>query len=378
MTQPAIPVRNRDGVVLFHMEGDSLRDVNGDVSARRVGTKGHRDAALGRIGATWMSGGSVALRSQPLVTDRRLLDLAPGDVVQSATQVEYGIPDGEEYVADIVSPVTFVRQDRGVWYPENVTDALAAPVPNASGQGTPAIVNPGWSPQSFVTEPYALAAKLPTRVTANADFNLRLRALRHIVHGLRLWRESRIATLLTKASNWATANQTSATAKWNGATGANPLADLYSSRIASAFPVTHIVLSENIEQYFFQNSGSTAVRDFVQAGGRLPTPIIARARSLVSGSNQYIWAPANPANVPLIRIAPDPKTLSTTVTLRWLGMGSPDGELQDGFLVRQFRDEKDGEDWIVVAHNDAEVMPSKVGTGTSACSVGALIVGALQ
>jgi hypothetical protein len=58
------------------------------------------------------------------------------------------------------------------------------------------------------------------------------------------------------------------------------------------------------------------------------------------------------------------------VTLRWLGEGAKDGIRRHGLLVREFEDPGDRlSHWIVVAHDDVEIMPSN--------QVGAIITGAL-
>lgn len=349
-----IIVHDLRGCAVGFLDGDRLRDDHGKPVAERDGNDAQTRTLADRASG-WMNGRKV------------LMDLAIGDVATAATHADFGIPEGD-YVADKVSPVRYVKHDRGVWYPESAADAITLVLPTGNDLGSPNEVNPIFSPASFTTTGYALAARIPRLVRGNADFDLKARALFRVVEALRLGREQRVATLLTTATNWATANRVAATSNWNGGAGANPLGDLFNALKASYLPATTLILPENVAQSFYvQPQASTGIRDYVQADGEMPKRLYARAKKLVAGVPQYVWAPAAAANVALVRMSDDPKTLVTSVTLRWLGEGQ-DGEARDGILVREFFDSKTDSDWIVAAHNDSEVFVSN--------QVGAVITGA--
>ena len=348
-------VRDLNGRAVGYLDGDRLRDDHGKPVAERTGD----DAAtlsLADKAARWMSGRQV------------LLDLAPSDVATPATQASFGIPHAD-YVADKISSIRYVTHDRGVWYPENAVDALSLVLPNAPGGSSPPTINPGFTPATFVTTGYALAARIPRGLNSNADFDLKHRALRRIVEGLRLARDLRVAQLLTTPANWPAANRIAATAKWNAATGANPLLDMMNALQKSYLPANVMVMPENASQYFYaQPQANTGIRDYVQAHGQMPEVLYARGKYLVAGVPAYVWAPATTVNVAVVRVSSDPDALPTTVTLRWLGDGA-EGTVVEGIFVREFFDSRTDADWIVCAHNDSEVFVSN--------QIGALITGAL-
>ncbi len=358
-------VRDLRGRPVFYLDGEVGRDDNGKPVASRTGDD-KQAIKLAEHAAAWMR------QPSGLPGRKFLLDLGLPDVATPATQADFGIPSGD-YVADIVSPVVNVKRDRGVWYPESPKDATQLVLGSASGDGGPAEINPLYSSTQFVTTGYALAAKLPRRTVANADFDLKKRATRRLVQALRLGRELRVATLLTTSANWAAGNTVAAAAKWNGGANANTLQDMFAALKLSFLPANAIVLPEIAAQYFYQagsGAGAVSIRDYVQGGGEMPRVVFARSKYQTAGVPVYTWAPALPANVALVRIADDPETdIGSSATFRWLGDGGADGERREGILVREFDDENTDSHCIVVAHNDAEVIPSNL--------VGSLITGAL-
>lgn len=349
-------VRSLDtGRTLGHIEGDTLRDPNGKVTARRVGSD-KKARTLSQTAALFMGERSV------------LMDLAIGDVATAATKLAIAIPEGD-YVADEVSAVQYVNHDRGVWYPEDPFDAIKLPLPSTDSDASPPMLPPKFTPTSFVTKGYALATQIPRPTKNNADFDLMAFCLRRLVEALRLAREYRVATLLTTAASYATSNQIAPVAKWDGGVGAIPLTDVFAGLAASTLPPNAIVLSEAVEPLFYGSATSPSIRDFVQAGGKLPRPIVARARTSSGGAPQYIWGTATSANVPVIRAGVDPALFPTSLTFRWLGEG-PDGKNSYGMRVRSFFDSASDSFYLAVIHNDAEVITNSAGT------VGSLIVGA--
>lgn len=351
-------VRDLQGHVVGYLDGETLRDENGKPFAVRSG-KDADALTLADRAARWMDPRSVLMANSSA-------DLSPFDVSTPATQAEYGIPS-LDCIADRVSAPEYVKHLAGVAYAENVSDAVQEVRVNADIQGRPLVVNPGYTPVNFTTKGYAVASMIPRLVANNADFDLKERATRRIVEALRLAREVRLAKLLTTAATFATGNQVGAGVKWNGL-NPSPLADTFGALATSYLPANAIVLSEDVVQYYFAaiTTGRT-VRDFVQAGGQLPTPIVARAKVLSGGSLTYVWGGAS-VNVPLVRIA-EPNLIPTTRTFRWLGDDGIKGERRAGMLVRTFFDPKDDAEWIVVAHNDAETIVSN--------QVGAVITGAI-
>jgi hypothetical protein len=365
-------VRDTNGVPLFVMDGDVGRDTSGKPILARTGSE-QRSRVLSAHAAAWMTGRKLksSMGDDGLV----MMDLAPGDVVTPSTQAEFPIPC-QDFVADTVSQVKLVPHDRGYWYLENVTDAIKVVSPaGADNGGAPVVFNPAYGKTAFTTVGYALAAKLPRDISQNADWDLKLDATRFLTYSLRLAREMRVAALLTTAANWAAGNQVTVSPnKWNGGTAPNPLGNMFSALADSYLPANVMVMAEPVAPYFyanqFQNTATgtlqTSVRDYVQSGGEMPRVLLARAKVQLAGEPSYVWAQALPYNVPVVR-APD--SIPTTVTFRWLGQYGTDGDTTSGMLVREYYDERENSDYIVVAHNDIEVFVSN--------QVGALIVGAM-
>ena len=304
-----IAVKDLDGKVCFHIDGEFARDDAGSV----IGQPGRQsigaEQKLSFLASRWMSG-----RSAPSFSTKDekpvLLDLAPTDLSTPSAQASFGLEDGE-CIADKVSPIRPTKHLQGIWYAENVGDATQLVTAEANLDGAPNLLSPSFTPTTFTTIGYALAVKLPVELIANADFDLKRRATRFLVEKLRLAREKRVAALLTTTANWAAGNRVAIPAKWNGGTTANPMADMFSALAVSALPANVIVLPEQIAQYFYQNANSTALRDYVQSGGDMPKVIFARASYSVAGAYQYVWAPAAPANVPLLRVPEDPVGATT-------------------------------------------------------------------
>ncbi len=366
-------VRDANGAPLFVMDGDVGRDTSGKPILARAGSE-QRSRLLSAHAAAWMTGRK--LQSSMGDDGKVLMDLAPADVVTPSTRAEFPIPC-QDFVADQVSQVKLVPHDRGYWYVESVTDAIKVATPTAADNGgAPVAFNPAYGKTAFTTVGYALAAKLPRDISQNADWDLKLDATRFLTYALRLAREVRLAALLTTTTNWAAGNRVAVGAnKWNGGTAPNPLGDMFTALADSYLPANVMVMAESVSPYFyanqFQNTTSgtlqTSVRDYVQSGGEMPRILFARAKMQLAGVPAYVWAQALPYNVPVIR---SPDSIPTTVTFRWLGQDGLDGDTTSGMLVREYYDERNNSDYVVVAHNDAEVFVSN--------QVGSIISGAMQ
>lgn len=335
-------------------------DARVDAPARDVNGKPVADAAPGAEDKMRQLADTAAARmsGRPV-----LMDLGPADVVQPATQATFGIPEASEYLSDLVSPVRLVKQDRGFWFVEDTGDALKLVVEDAAAAGGYVEVHPAFNKTAFTCLGHALGVKLPRQLMANADFDIKQRAVRRLVDGLRRLRERRVATQLTTAANWAASNRVAAVANWNGGATANPLTDVFAALKASYLPANVLVLPESAATSFHVAS----VQTFLQAGGQLPTIVYARAKQMVAGATAYVWDAARPTNAALVRTVHDlDNDIPSSVTFRWL---NPDGAQSEGIEVRQFVDKADDSTWVVCVHNDVEVQVST--------NVGAVITGAL-
>ncbi len=367
MSVTTICVKDTSGRTVGYLDDETIRDINAKVIAHRV--SGDREAlALSDATARLMTGRQVS--SVPTKDGKGKLvamDLGMPDVASAtAARASFVQMPDQPYIADAVAPPLMIKHDRGTYWLENVGDSIQLAIANETVAGAPAPeFSPAYTSTTFATVGFGLAVRMPIRGSyGNADFDLPLAAMRRCVEGLRLAREIRVANLMTTAANWATANQVAAATKWNNATGANPLKDMFAARATSWLAPTAIAMSESVEQFWFQNAGSTAVRDFVQSGGVLPRPLIGRARKMVAGVPSFVWG-TTACNAVLLREVEDVSTeIGTARTLRWLGK-SPDGEEKDGFLTRAFVTiEGDKVYYTVATHNDLEVLldnPSRIG-----------------
>jgi hypothetical protein len=381
------PVRLENG-------DESLRAQDGSIIGGRVKVERSTVMRLGGMAAALL-GGSTRL------------DLAPSDVVQPGTQADYGTPSiHRDCVADIVSPIQYVRRNTGYYYVETVADALQLVEAASDLVGRAAMVSPGFTPTKFLTVGYALATKLPRQVVGNADFDILARVTRRLCESLRLLRELRVATQVTTSGNFAAGNRVPALgAAWNGGGGAHPLTDVFAALKTSYLPADTLVLPENAAPYF-HTGNDNSIRDFVQAGGQLPRILYARSKVSNAAAAAYTWMPSGTGAVALVRttgiwLPPygtrwDPSQtdgeppmewhpndrqtdIGTTHTLRWVGEDgmrrqklAPGDRADriDGVLVRVFTDDQDaGSVWVSIAHNDIEIMPSN--------QVGAIITGAM-
>jgi hypothetical protein len=406
MSSP-LTVRDTRGRVLFHMEADDaeLRDDSG----KRVAVRAGKDEELHDLSLF------AARRMDGALT----LDLAPGDVVSGlAMRADFGIPGGwAEFIADEVSPVTYIAHDRGSFFCENVADGIQIVQAQANLVSAPTEVNPGFAATQFVAQGYALAARVPMPVWTNADFDMRKRTTRFLVDALRRGREARVAKQLTTAATFLAANQIAVTSgKWDGAASGAPVTDLFAALHASYLPADTLIMPEIAAPYFaYSGTGGVGgsgpqVRDFVQGGGQLPRILYAKAKQFSGGGPAYVWMPTGVGNIPLVRTTvheryplPTPRSgrkppakdwaldgrdfepndsitdIGTSHTLRWLGDSAKDGARVGGVLVREFEEPglRGGGRvrWIVVAMNDIEITPSN--TSGAGATVGAIITGAI-
>lgn len=310
------------------------------------------------------------------------MDLAQGDVHVDTLMPNFaGGYTLDQGVADLALPPLAVNKASNKFAVWDSANAFKRVIPSAASAGAQVPeVNPTLSTLSYSTVEYALAAYVPTEVDANADAPLRplQAATRRVMNALMLEREIRVATLLTTGANWDSSLTTTlgATAKWNGGSASDPLADLHARIEASYMPVTAIVWSEQVEHDFVRNTNvqkylyaKNAVNSVpngaeISSALRLPRIITAKMKYQASGTTQsYVWG----NDVVLLHQSPDmPPTsgeeVATGYTMRWSGGDTPDGAASNGWLVRQYFDQRRGGRGgrvVVVVHNDAEVFTSK-------------------
>jgi hypothetical protein len=289
-------------------------------------------------------------------------------------------------IADQVAPVVPTAKASDKYFTWDKDDAFQAAESLIAGAdaGVPEI-SPRLSSTAFATLPYGIAGAVSTELAANADAPLSIEkaTMRRCMNVINIAREVRVAGLLV-SGNFTFNTTLGATAKWNGGSTSDPIANIYAGMEAALTPVTGIAMSERTFHDFVTNP---AVQKYVASkvdivplpgaqGGDfkaisekfsailgLPPFIIGRMKKKASASTYgYIFGD----NVALICSEPgvpaDGMSVNTFKTFRWTGAdGGADGNNVGGFLVRRYYAPARGvrgTNVVVVAHNDVEVSTS--------------------
>lgn len=325
-----------------------------------------------------------------------LMDLGVGDVHQAAPLTNYAAGyRNEAGVAEIVSPVIMTAKPSAKYYTWDKDDAFQD-VDNVEAAPGAAFgeVSPRLSNATFSTTQYALGGFVPTEIQAAADAPLQpmQNTVRRVVNVLHIAREKRIAALLGTAGSYASAQKVDlsgdATKKWNGGANSDPVANLHAIIEAALMEPTGIVMNRQMYNAFVRNAAVQKYIAFKSGTKPMPTPgdisallelppiYVAKmkAKSKTAGTYGYIWG-----NDCVLFHAPqqqpplDGQDISSAYTFRWLGDGTSDGQITDGWLIRTFYDQKRGPQGgmqVVAVHQDADILTSPL--------VGGMVIGALQ
>lgn len=307
----------------------------------------------------------------------------------------YTLADG---VADIAMPVIMAPKQQDKFFTWDSANAFKRVLPtSASAGGAVGEVNPTLSNASYTTQEYALASVIPTEVEANADSPLRPfeAATVRVMNALRLEREIRVQAKLTASGSWDANNVIAlgATAMWNNGSTSDPLKNLQDLKEKSLMRLTRLIFTEPAYHAFVRNPAVKSYWAFKADDGlvvpdpakisavlRLPPIVVADMKYTSGGVATYVWPAAAGASSAVVAVHEPPQNpptsqqdVATSYTFRWAGGSAPDGTITAGFLVRSFYDPKRGprgSRYLVIVHNDAEVMTSTV--------VGGLITGVIQ
>ena len=313
------------------------------------------------------------------------MDIGISDVHQDAPIPNYAAGYRQMgMVADMASPVVQVTKPSNKYYTWNQDDAFQAVDNTETAPGAHVQeISPRLSNSLYVTTERALGSFVPTEVEAAADAPLRVfqRAVTNCQMRLELAREQRVASLLTTAANYAAAqvNDLSGTptAKWDGGSASDPIANLHQLIENALLEPTDIVMSRRTYNAFVRNS---AVQKYIASKNtvapvpsasdwapllQLPPITVAtlKAKNKATGATyDYIWG----NDVVLLRRPPggvpvDGQDVGSSYTFRWGNSATSDGQVSNGWLVRTFFDMKRGPKggmMVVVVHQDAEILTS--------------------
>lgn len=395
-----VQVRTAEGVRHLELSSGRVFDASGNQVQKFEPTENGLDEALADYAATAYYANVAAQVGHPVVmTDNsgneRLvkMDLGPADVHNDSPLSNYAAGYRlAEGVADIACPAIPTDKASNKYYTWSQLNAFKRVIPNGgTGGGQVPEINPTLSSSSFTTVEYALGAFVTTEVQANADAPLKpyQAAVQRVMNALLLEREIRVATMLQTSGNWdSSVVQTIASgSQWDGGASSDPVKDLHTAIELSQMPVSGIIMSERTAHAFQRNSNTQKYIAYKDSAKPLPNasqfaalldlpPIyVAKMKYYASGTTMsYVWG----NHVVLLHSPPqNPPTsqedVATAYTFRWTGGSAPDGAMQGGFQVRTFFDPKRGGrggTMVVVVHNDAEVMTSKL--------VGGLLLNAYQ
>lgn len=355
-------------------------------------------------GTTVQSGQEIDLAHNTIrLTDRGgqlvTMDLGQADVHVDSALAGYAAGFAlQEGVADYASPPIIVphASDRYYTWDKDDTFQLVQDIAASPGSAVKE-VSMRLSTTAFQTRQYALQAFVPTEVQTNADaqINPQLGAMRRVMNAMMLAREIRVSNLLRTSANHANVTTLTATTKWNGGAGSNPIQDLLTIIEASLQPITDIIMSPQAAHAFMQNpavqkyiaykpsmpglvktmdTGAGAMDSFSAILGLPRIHIAAMKYKATATTYPYIWGGdvlllhKPPAGIPR-----DGQDIAASYTFRWNGGDVGGSTTNGGFVVRsfynQFRGPRGGQQ-IVVTMNDIEIMTSTLVSG--------LIIGAFQ
>lgn len=318
------------------------------------------------------------------------MDLGVGDVHIPAAMPNYAagykLADG---CADIAMPVIPSVKQSDKYFTWDSANAFKRVIPNVSSPGAGVgEVNPTLSNSLFSTVEYALASFVTTEVEANADAPLRpyQAGVIRVMNALRLEREIRVANLLTTSGSWNSANvqALASGAQWNNGASSDPVANMQTAEENSFMPITRWIFPQPVYHAFVRNPAVKSYWAFKDdpATTTIPSPenlstllrvapiVVAKMKYSSGGSPTYVWPSAAGTSSAVVGIHEPPQNpptsqedVATAYTFRWTNAPAPDGTTTAGFLVRSYYDPRRGARggrYIVVVHNDTEVMTSTI------------------
>ena len=350
-------------------QGMMVRDID-------TGAMQEVDLANGTVRMTDSNGRLVTMdvNVNDVHTDRAIANYAAG----------FRLANG---VADFAAPVVPVAGQSNKYWTWDKLDAFQQVESLVAAPGaTVREIAPRLSNQSYICQPYALGAFVPTELEANADspLQVRLAHMNRVMNALMLGREVRVSNALRLASNYGTSFKTTiaAGAKWNGGASSNPVQDIFTAIESALMPITDIIMSERTWHSFAQNanvqkftgykqqvpgvpyvpsdgSSNGSANQFAALLGLPPIHIASMKYLDATGNYSYVWGnDVVLLHRPQTAFPTDGRDIATAYTFRWDGGNTGDASVDSGFVVRSFFNPNRGPrggTQIVVAHNDAEV-----------------------
>jgi len=164
--------------------------------------------------------------------------LAPGELYSNATirsmSIQYA---NDDYIGDRLMQIVNVGdQPTGNFFTYDKRSRLQSPDDTMPERGIPNEIEDARNKTTFSCNDYGLSNSISAKATNAADAPLDelIDLTESILDVLALKRETRQATLLTTATNYASGNTTtlSGSSQWNSGTGGNPIADIQGARAA--------------------------------------------------------------------------------------------------------------------------------------------------
>lgn len=181
------------------------------------------------------------------------LSLSPSDVaIQEELDSFLAGYSPYGFRADEVAPPFLVDRDTDKFRLYSSNDAFERVQVESSMQASVNQVDPRTELGEYRVVDRALGNFMPTRIAANAKFDVKAGALRRVRIALDLDREIRVWTLLTDTLQWAANNQFTAANPWTDPTH-DPVADLQDAMDRSSQAISCFWMTPNTSAVFLRN-----------------------------------------------------------------------------------------------------------------------------
>lgn len=342
------------------------------------------DSPMGKVGDLIRLDGNVAT-----VNGKHIgLALAPSDVhVPSEMPTYLAGYRNAEFRADEMSQVIPTGKTSDYYRTFDQDDAFQHVNVKGSLEGSIPEVSPRSSAVKYETVHKFLGTFLSDYTEQNASgsaYRPRQVAARNLARFLMLDREIDVATMLTTAGNWGSSSfytTLGATAKWNGGSASDPIADIQARSEASAQEPTDVWFNRKVANAFLRHpavrdqmrqmlgdrgaDNIAAALDNQKPGARLdfslpglPTfhVVAAKRKNATTGVLEYVMSDDTVLTVRPPGVPMDGEDIATSYTFRFTG------DQGVGFQTREFRVEGRGVGGTMIV---AQVSDVPVFTGTN-------------
>lgn len=168
----------------------------------------------------------------------------------------------DEFLADTLAPVKLTRERSGEYNIWSRDDFYYAPDDRIGPNGSAKEVSPTLSRDNYSVKAHSFKGWTSNDTEfANPSIRAGFRTVTLVRQKLEFKRERRVADLFLTAGNYASSNKRTlgSTAKWNGGSTADPIADILAMQEALPAPATDIIFSDITWHVAQQNAALKAI-----------------------------------------------------------------------------------------------------------------------